>query len=53
MKFYSIRVVRAKNKEEAIEKVISGEFDERDPVCDIVIPAKEVVIKCPSMSSRK
>ena len=41
-KFYSIRVVKAESKEEAVEKVELNHFDESDPLCDKVVTLKEL-----------
>src|ERR1035437_2443728 len=36
--YYSIRVVKAKSKKEAIEKVIAEDFETSDRLCDDVVP---------------
>lgn len=35
--YHSIRVVKANNHEEAIEKIQNEEFDTLDPMCDMVV----------------
>ena len=45
MKYYSIRVVNADNKDEAIEQVEQGEFDESDPLCDEVLTEEELILR--------
>jgi hypothetical protein len=42
MKYYSIRVVHAHNREDAIEKVEDQMFDDIDPVCDAVMTLHEL-----------
>jgi hypothetical protein len=42
MKYYSIRVVEADSYDEAVQKVQDNEFDESDPMCDIIAEAEEV-----------
>ena len=44
-RWYSIRVVRAHHRREAIQKVEDNEFDENDDICDAVLPARLVTIK--------
>jgi hypothetical protein len=44
-KWYSIRVIRGHDEEEARENLIDEVFEENDPVCDIIIPASDVAIK--------
>lgn len=39
MKYYSIRVVEADSANEAIEKVIDGDFIVTDELSDVVIPS--------------
>lgn len=36
MKYYSIRVVEAKNNDEADQKVMDNDFDEGDDACDSI-----------------
>jgi hypothetical protein len=43
MRFYSIRVVEADNRKQAIEKVINQEFMESDSICDKVLSECEVI----------
>ena len=45
-KYYSIRVVMADNREEAVDKVCNQEFDESDDLCDRVITADEMAVFC-------
>ena len=42
MKYYSIRVVEAEDREEAIEKVQNEEFDEYAEFCDGVFTGQEL-----------
>lgn len=39
--YYSIRVVTAKNKKEAIRKVQSEGFNENHPLCDSILTARQ------------
>lgn len=41
--YFSIRTVKAKNTEDAIEEVISGNFDESHDMCDKVLTKEELV----------
>ncbi len=40
--YYSIRVVKAKNVSDATDKVIDGEFDEEDDICDRILTAEQI-----------
>ena len=42
-RFVSIRVIEAKNEEEALEKVLSEDFDESHELCDKIIPLNEIL----------
>lgn len=48
-KWYSIRVIRGHNSEEAEENLIDENFEEDDPICDVIIPAKDVTINMASL----
>ena len=41
-KYYSIRVVIAESRDEAIEKVENNEFEETDSLCDKVLTITEL-----------
>lgn len=42
-KYYSIRVVTAENRNEAINKVCYGDFDETDRLSDLVLTVEELI----------
>jgi hypothetical protein len=42
MFYYSIRVVRAKNLEEAVKKVEEQRFDTKHPLCDRILSHAEM-----------
>lgn len=42
-KYYSIRVVTAENRHDAIDKVCDGNFDETDTISDLVLTIEELV----------
>jgi len=41
--YFSIRVVRANTKEEAIKKIENGDFEDRHPLCDKVLSGTKLL----------
>jgi hypothetical protein len=41
--FYSVRTVKALDRDEAVEKVRNGEFDEQNSICDKVLLRHELI----------
>ena len=42
-KYYSIRVIKAKNLEQAFEEIISENFCDDDDLCDKIMTRKELI----------
>lgn len=42
--YFSIRVVSANSKEEALEKILSEEFNEDHPLCDKILDSSRVQV---------
>ena len=41
--YYSIRIVKAESRDEAIDKIIDGKFDETVAICDAVLTEEELL----------
>ena len=44
MKYYSVRIVEAKDQDEAYDKICAEQFEERDALCDMILTGQELFV---------